>query len=89
MAPKMFSVFTAEQKQNIAIYIIGIMLYKFGLEYFNGILVRIGDSYLQYTDLATQVPSSLWPTSGSVTSDTRRSAYSQALTLLHNVLALS
>jgi hypothetical protein len=36
MALELFSVFSKEQKRNIAIYILGIMLYKFGLEYFNG-----------------------------------------------------
>jgi hypothetical protein len=36
MAFQFFSMFTAAQKRNIAIYIFGIMLYKFGLEYYNG-----------------------------------------------------
>lgn len=31
--------FTASEKRNIAIYIGGIMLYKFGLEAFNGSII--------------------------------------------------
>lgn len=33
--------FSAEEKRNIVIYIIGIMLYKFGLEAFNGSVVTL------------------------------------------------
>jgi hypothetical protein len=36
MVSNPFGIFTPEQRRNIFIYIIGIMLYKFGLEYFNG-----------------------------------------------------
>ncbi len=31
-----WSAFTADQRRNIAIYTLGIMMYKFALEYFNG-----------------------------------------------------
>jgi hypothetical protein len=41
MVSNPFSIFTPEQRRNIFIYIIGIMLYKFGLEYFNGELGRV------------------------------------------------
>ena len=33
--------FTAEEKRNIGIYILGIMLYKFGLEAFNGSITAL------------------------------------------------
>jgi MFS family permease len=36
-----WSLFNAQEKKNIAIYIAGIMLYKFGLEAFNGSLVAL------------------------------------------------
>lgn len=36
-----WSVFTREEKQNAVLYIIGIMLYKFGLEAFNGSYIAL------------------------------------------------
>lgn len=36
-----FGMFTREEKKNIAIYIVGIMLYKFGLEAFNGSITAL------------------------------------------------
>ena len=36
-----WSLFNAQEKKNIAIYITGIVLYKFGLEAFNGSLVAL------------------------------------------------
>lgn len=35
------NLFTAEEKRNMAIYICGIMLYKFGLEAFNGSIIAL------------------------------------------------
>jgi hypothetical protein len=36
-----FRLFTKDEKRNIAIYIAGIMLYKFGLEAFNGSIMAL------------------------------------------------
>ncbi|KAL9120208.1 MAG: hypothetical protein Q9187_003233, partial [Circinaria calcarea] len=36
-----WALFTREEKKNIIIYTIGIMLYKFGLEAFNGSIVAL------------------------------------------------
>lgn len=36
-----WNLFTTAEKRNIAIYIAGIMLYKFGLEAFNGSIVAL------------------------------------------------
>ena len=42
------SLFTAEEKRNILIYIFGIMLYKFGVEAFNGSIITLAtNSYDQ------------------------------------------
>ena len=54
-----WKLFTPEEKRNIAIYIFGIMLYKFGLEAFNGSVVALAtnrydyDSWLHDTDSRT------------------------------------
>ena len=51
--------FSAEEKRNIGIYILGIMLYKFGLEAFNGSVVALAtnrydfDSWRNHTDSHT------------------------------------
>jgi MFS family permease len=39
--PRGLEMFTPQEKQNIAIYIGGIMLYKFGLEAFNGSIATL------------------------------------------------
>lgn len=36
-----WKLFSPEEKRNIAIYILGIMLYKFGLEAFNGSITAL------------------------------------------------
>ncbi len=36
MGLQLWGAFTPEQRRNIAIYTLGIMCYKFALEYFNG-----------------------------------------------------
>ncbi len=43
-----FSIFAKEEKRNIAIYILGIMLYKFGLEAFNGSIVALATNRYDY-----------------------------------------
>lgn len=40
--------FTREEKKNIAIYILGIMLYKFGLEAFNGSIIALATNRYDY-----------------------------------------
>jgi hypothetical protein len=40
--------FSPEEKRNIAIYICGIMLYKFGLEAFNGSIVALATNRYDY-----------------------------------------
>ncbi|KAG4435368.1 hypothetical protein IFR05_009154 [Cadophora sp. M221] len=39
-----WSIFTATEKRNIIIYILGIMLYKFGIEAFNGSMIALATS---------------------------------------------
>ena len=38
---RVWKLYSSEEKRNIIIYIIGIMLYKFGLEAFNGSLIPL------------------------------------------------
>lgn len=40
--------FNAEEKRNIGVYILGIMLYKFGLEAFNGSIVALATNRYDY-----------------------------------------
>lgn len=40
--------FSREEKRNIAIYISGIMLYKFGLEAFNGSILALATNRYDY-----------------------------------------
>lgn len=43
-----FGIFSPEEKKNIGIYIIGIMLYKFGLEAFNGSIIALATNRYDY-----------------------------------------
>jgi hypothetical protein len=43
-----WTMFTPAEKRNIAIYIAGIMLYKFGLEAFNGSIVALATNKYDY-----------------------------------------
>lgn len=43
-----FAIFTATEKRNIAIYILGIMIYKFGLEAFNGSITALAANRYDY-----------------------------------------
>jgi hypothetical protein len=43
-----WKLFSPEEKRNIAIYILGIMLYKFGLEAFNGSIVALATNRYDY-----------------------------------------
>lgn len=42
------NLFTREEKRNMAIYIAGIMLYKFGLEAFNGSIIALATNRYDY-----------------------------------------
>lgn len=59
--------FTSMEKRNIAIYILGIMLYKFGLEAFNGSVVALATN--RYDELArtTKTPSKTFERVGLLT----------------------
>jgi MFS family permease len=59
--------FTAAERRNIAIYIVGIMLYKFGLEAFNGSVVALATN--RYDELArsTQTPAKTFERVGLLT----------------------
>jgi len=48
-----WSTFTPNEKRNVALYIAGIMLYKFGLEAFNGSITALATNRYDYeADLA-------------------------------------
>ena len=49
-----WAMFTALERRNIAIYILGIMLYKFGIEAFNGSIVALATNRYDYDALQTQ-----------------------------------
>ena len=51
-----WGVFTPTEKRNIAIYIAGIMLYKFGLEAFNGSVISLATKRYDYDALKAGVP---------------------------------
>ncbi|CAF1437884.1 unnamed protein product [Adineta ricciae] len=56
---RIWTLFSAKEKRNILLYILGIMLYKFGLEAFNGAIVTLAtnrydqDAYLSGTPSRT------------------------------------
>jgi len=49
-----FENFSAKEKKNIAIYILGIMLYKFGLEAFNGSISTLAQDRFKATNTFTK-----------------------------------
>ena len=49
-------IFTASEKRNIAIYICGIMLYKFGLEAFNGSITALATNRYDWEAWRTNTP---------------------------------
>lgn len=49
--------FTPDERRNIIIYVIGIMLYKFGLEAFNGSIVALATNRYDYDAVQAGVPS--------------------------------
>lgn len=54
---QVWHIFSAEEKRNILVYIIGIMLYKFGLEAFNGAIVTLATNRYDQDAARAQKPS--------------------------------
>jgi len=50
------SIFSAEEKRNIVIYILGIVLYKFGLEAFNGSIITLATNRFDQDALKSEIP---------------------------------
>lgn len=48
--PPVWSCFTPSQKHNIILYVWGIMMYKFGLEYFNGAFMTMANERFEQAD---------------------------------------
>jgi MFS family permease len=59
--------FTPVEKRNIAIYILGIMLYKFGLEAFNGSIVALATNRYDQLARTTNTPSKTFERVGLLT----------------------
>ena len=49
--PETWRLFTPAERRNVAIYIVGIVLYKFGLEAFNGSIVALATNRYDYDAL--------------------------------------
>ena len=49
-----WALYTSTERRNIAIYILGIMLYKFGLEAFNGSIVALATNRYDYDAIRTK-----------------------------------
>lgn len=62
-----WSVFTPDEKRNIMIYIAGIMLYKFGLEAFNGSITSLAIKRYDYDALKAGTASQAFTKSGILT----------------------
>jgi len=59
--------FTPAERRNIAIYILGIMMYKFGLEAFNGSIVALATNRYDYESITTKTPSRTFERVGLLT----------------------
>ncbi|KAK4095986.1 hypothetical protein N658DRAFT_437038 [Parathielavia hyrcaniae] len=59
--------FTTQERRNIAIYIIGIMVYKFGLEAFNGSIIALATNRYDYESLRDDTPSRTFERVGLLT----------------------
>lgn len=59
--------FTPQERRNIAIYILGIMIYKFGLEAFNGSIVALATNRYDYEAIRTGTPSRTFERVGLLT----------------------
>ena len=52
-----WTIFSAQEKRNIFVYIVGIMLYKFGLEAFNGAILTLATNRYDQDSHKSQTPS--------------------------------
>jgi len=59
--------FTPQERRNIAIYIAGIMVYKFGLEAFNGSIIALASNRYDYEALRDGTPSRTFERVGLLT----------------------
>lgn len=59
--------FTPQERRNIAIYIAGIMLYKFGLEAFNGSIIALASNRYDYEAIRDKTPSRTFERVGLLT----------------------
>ncbi|GAB1315361.1 hypothetical protein MFIFM68171_05571 [Madurella fahalii] len=59
--------FTPQERRNIAIYILGIMIYKFGLEAFNGSIVALATNRYDYEAMRNGTPSRTFERVGLLT----------------------
>ncbi|KAK4163286.1 major facilitator superfamily domain-containing protein [Cladorrhinum sp. PSN259] len=59
--------FTPQERRNIAIYILGIMVYKFGLEAFNGSIVALATNRYDFESARDKTPSRTFQRVGLLT----------------------
>jgi hypothetical protein len=59
--------FTPQERRNITIYIIGIMIYKFGLEAFNGSIIALATNRYDYESIHNGTPSRTFERVGLLT----------------------
>lgn len=59
--------FTPQERRNIAIYIAGIMVYKFGLEAFNGSIIALASNRYDYESIRDGTPSRTFERVGLLT----------------------
>lgn len=59
--------FTPQERRNIMIYIVGIMMYKFGLEAFNGSVVALATNRYDYESIHNGTPSRTFERVGLLT----------------------
>lgn len=59
--------FTPQERRNIAIYIVGIMAYKFGLEAFNGSILSLAANRYDYEAIRDGMPSRTFERVGLLT----------------------
>ncbi|CAF0879876.1 unnamed protein product [Didymodactylos carnosus] len=54
---RIWALFSAQEKRNIAIYVVGLMFYKFGLEAFNGSIVTLATNRYEQDAFKSGTPS--------------------------------
>jgi len=59
--------FSAQERRNVMIYILGIMAYKFGLEAFNGSVVALATNRYDYESIHNNTPSRTFERVGLLT----------------------